>query len=245
MISLSRQLGSSSPCGYLPEQRSRLEFEEFLQISPEEYRVRMDQGWRRFGRTLFRPRCRACSACQPLRVDVARFRPDRSQRRTRKQNEGTVRLRITEPSADPDTLDLYHRYHAFQEVARDWPSHADNDAESFIQSFLDNPFPTWQCRYEWNGRLIGTGFVDNLPAALSAIYFVYDPDYRDRSLGTWNILSLIDHAKNQGIPFVYLGYYIAGCRSMAYKSRFLPNQVLGLDGKWRDFRTRTNLPPNS
>ncbi len=237
MISLWHNLGSSSRCGYLPEQKSRMEYEEFFRISPEEYRQRMFQGWRRFGHTLFRPRCRACSACQPLRVDVARFRPDRSQRRVRKQNEGSVQTRITEPSADPDTLALYHRYHAFQEDARDWPSHEDEDAESFERSFVQNPFPTWQWRYDWEGQLIGSGFVDQLPDALSAIYFVYNPSHRERSLGTWNVLCLIEHAKNLGIPFLYLGYYIAGCRSMAYKARFLPNQILGSDGNWHDFRT--------
>jgi len=35
---------------------------------------------------------------------------------------------------------------------------------------------------------------------------------------------------------VYLGYYIEGCRSMEYKGKFGPNQVLGLDGQWNNFK---------
>ena len=83
MTPLIRYTARPSRCGYLPDQLARMEYEHVLRIEPEDYRDRMLQGWRRFGHTLFRPRCRACSACQPLRVDVRRFRPDRSQRRVR------------------------------------------------------------------------------------------------------------------------------------------------------------------
>ena len=61
-------------------------------------------------------------ACQSIRIDVARFRPDRSQRRARKANESDLRLEIAEPVAGPDQLDLYRRYHAHQEIARQWPN---------------------------------------------------------------------------------------------------------------------------
>jgi arginine-tRNA-protein transferase len=71
---------------------------------------------------------------------------------------------------------------------------------------------------------------------LSAIYFFYDPRERHRSLGTWNVLCLLDEAVRRGLPFVYLGYYVEGCPSMAYKPRFAPNQVRGSDGVWRAFR---------
>jgi arginine-tRNA-protein transferase len=71
---------------------------------------------------------------------------------------------------------------------------------------------------------------------LSAIYFFYDPDERHRSLGTFNVLNIIESAKQRGIPHVYLGYYVAGCGSMEYKATFRPNQVLGADSEWHDFR---------
>jgi arginine-tRNA-protein transferase len=76
--------------------------------------------------------------------------------------------------------------------------------------------------------------VDVLPAGLSAIYFYYDPDERRRSLGTWNVLNIIEAAARRGLPHVYLGYFVDGCRSMVYKSQFRPHQLLGPDGVWRD-----------
>jgi leucyl-tRNA---protein transferase len=231
-----RYLGDPHACSYLPGQVERLEYDLVLRLSPAEYQERMHQAWRRFGRTLFRPRCRACAACRPLRVDVARFRPDRSQRRARRDNAADIRVEVGPPAVDEARLALYRRYHAHQAQAKGWPDHQGEDAASYRQSFLDNPFPTQEWRHWLGGRLVGVGYVDVLPAGLSAIYFFYDPDHRDRSLGTWNVLSLIEHAAARGLPHVYLGYYIAGSRSMSYKARFAPNQVLGPDGHWRDFR---------
>jgi arginine-tRNA-protein transferase len=76
-----------------------------------------------------------------------------------------------------------------------------------------------------------------LAGGLSAIYFVYDPDERGRSLGTWNVLCTIEEARRRGLPYVYLGYYVEGCASMAYKMRFAPNQLRHADGTWRYCRT--------
>ena len=75
-----------------------------------------------------------------------------------------------------------------------------------------------------------------LPAGLSAIYFYYEPALRDRSLGIWNVLAVLDHAAARGLPHVYLGYFVAGCGSMEYKAGFVPNEVLGGDGRWHAFR---------
>ena len=237
MESLYRYVAPASPCGYLPEQFWRLEYEHVAALTPAEYMERMLQGWRRFGTVLFRPRCRACTACRSLRVVVERFRPDRSQRRARQANEGVVERRIGLPSVSLAKLLLYDRYHAFQAENKGWPSHPAKDAWGYASSFVDNPFPTQEWCYYLGGRLVGVGYVDDLPGGLSAIYFFYDPSERQRSLGTWNVLSLLAEAAARQIPYVYLGYYVAGCPSMTYKSRFVPNQLLGLDGRWRDFRT--------
>ena len=108
----------------------------------------------------------------------------------------------------------------------------------YDDSFVDNPFPTREWRYYLGEALVGVGYVDPLAIGPSAITFIHDPSHRERSLGTYNVLALIDHARTLGQPHVYLGYYVAECPSMAYKARFATNQVLGLDGIWRDFRVR-------
>jgi arginine-tRNA-protein transferase len=235
MESIFRSLAPPSACGYLPEQTWRLEYELVRDLSREEYLERILQGWRRFGVSLFRPCCPVCSACRSLRVLVDRFRPNRSQRRVRQANQEVVRLSIGTPSVSRAKLDLYDRYHAYQADAKAWPHHSPKDAEGYVNSFVLNPFPTQEWCYYLGSRLIGVGYVDDLPGGLSAIYFFYDPAERQRSLGTWNVLSLLEVAASRRIPYLYLGYYVPGCASMEYKVRFTPNQVRETDGRWQDF----------
>jgi arginine-tRNA-protein transferase len=237
METVARYIVPPSPCGYLPEQQWRFEYEHVVALSPEEYLVRLQQGWRRFGTALFRPRCPACTACRSLRVLVERFRPDRSQRRCRRANEKTAELRIGVPSVTRGKLALYDRYHAYQAALKGWPAHPVKDTYAYASSFVDNPLPTQEWCYYLGNRLVGVGYVDDLPSGLSAIYFFYDPEERARALGTWNVLSILEQAAARGIPYVYLGYYVAGCPSMTYKSRFTPNQIFGLDAQWHDFRS--------
>jgi arginyl-tRNA--protein-N-Asp/Glu arginylyltransferase len=247
METLFRYIASPSPCGYLPEQEWSLEYEYVSEMSAAEYLQRMVEGWRRFGNMLFRPACLACRACRSVRVKAAEFRPNRSQRRVRKANEGVVQLRIGKPRVTPAKLSLYDRYHAYQSEKKGWPEHPPKEAGSYADSFVYHPFPVEEWCYYLEGRLVGVGYVDHLPEppaalakqrveGLSAIYFFYDPDERHLSLGTWNVLCMIDAAVRRGLPHVYLGYYVAGCQSMEYKPGFVPNELRGEDGVWRAFR---------
>lgn len=225
------------PCGYLPDQIWQFQNEFVASMTAAEYFDRMRQGWRRFGHFLFRPRCPFCSACRSLRVDAAKFRANRSQRRNRRLNERSVRLSIGQPAVTPEKLDLYDRYHAFQAAHKGWPDQPPKDAGDYESSYVVNPFATEEWCYTAEGRLVGVTYVDHLPGGLSAIYFFADPEQRQRGLGVWNVLSVIERARALGLPHVYLGYYVAGSESMAYKADFVPNQALGPNGEWADFRT--------
>jgi arginine-tRNA-protein transferase len=198
------------PCEYLSGQTWRYEHEIVASLTAAEYQERLHQGWRRFGHLLFRPRCPKCIACHSLRVDVARFRPNRSQRRNRTLNDGVARLTVGLPSVTRDKLNLYDRYHAHQTKAKGWPAHSQKDPVEYQDGFVDNPFPIEEWRYFLGPRLVGIGYVDRVPDGLSAVYFFHEPDERPRGLGTWNVLCVIDRAAALGLPYVYLGYYVAG-----------------------------------
>jgi arginyl-tRNA--protein-N-Asp/Glu arginylyltransferase len=245
MESLFQYVAPPTRCGYLPQQKWSLEYEYVAAMTTAEYLRRLLDNWRRFGNTLFRPVCPSCRACRSLRVVVPSFRPDRSQRRCRQVNEGAIELRIGKPSVNRAKLALYDRYHAFQAEAKGWPRQSPRDASSYSESFVEHPFPVEEWCYYLKGQLVGVGYVDVLPgpaegtdetaAGLSAIYFFYDPRRREHSLGTWNILCQIEEAARRRLPYVYLGYYVEGCASMSYKTRFKPNQLRGSDGVWSDF----------
>src|SRR5215471_18770695 len=156
-----------STCGYLPDQIWQLEYELFARLSPAEYAARLRAGWRRFGYSLFHNRCPSCASCQSLRVLVDQFRPNRSQRRCWKKNAESVRLHVGRPSVSQSKLRLYDRFHAFQSEHKGWPIHPAKDAASYRESFVDNPFQTPEWCYYLGERLVGVGYVDDLPAPLT------------------------------------------------------------------------------
>lgn len=233
-----RFLASPERCSYLPDQTARLEYAFASEITAGDYAGLMLSGWRRFGHALFRPRCPNCSACISLRVDAARFQPNRSQRRVARANQGPISLAIGEPRVTESRLELYRKFHAHRAMSRGW-SEREEDPASYFSSFVDNPFPTEEWAYSLDGTLVGLGLVDRLPVGLSAIYFVHDPAHAGRGLGVWNILCLIEEARRCSLPHLYLGYWVADCVSLAYKSSFRPYQVLGADGHWQD-----SIPPS-
>ena len=235
MISLVTFTPPPKPCGYLPDQTWQLTYEVMAELAPEEYAERLLAGWRRFGFHLFRPTCPHCTRCQSLRIPVSTFRPDRSQRRCAAANDGDVTLRIGPPTVTDAKLALYDRFHRFQHFNKGWPDNGPESAADYASSYIQNPFDTEEWCYYLGDRLIGVGYVDRLPVGLSAIYFFYEPDERDRAPGTFNVLSVLRRAAELGLPHVYLGYYVEGCRSLEYKARFRPNEVLGADGAWQPF----------
>ncbi len=233
MQTLFTFVSPADQCGYLPDQRWQLRYDVVGELTADEYAVRLRQGWRRFGYSLFRPECEKCRQCRSLRVHVGEFRPSESQRRAWKANRD-VRLEVGTPVVSEEKLRLYDRYHQFQTQFKQWPEHGPETVEDYLESFVVNPFPTEEWCYYVGDRLIGVGYVDALPIGLSAIYFYYEPAERDRSLGTFNVLSAIESASSRRLPHVYLGFHVAGCRSLEYKAKFRPNEVL-TDGQWVPF----------
>jgi leucyl-tRNA---protein transferase len=221
-------------CHYGPDHICACEYLCVGALSSDEYMAYLLAGWRRFGHTVFRQSCSGRNACRSLRVDVAGFLPDRSQRRTRKANDGMVHLRIGTPAVTPEKVALFDRFHADRSETRGWQSYESDDAQEYARIFVLNPFPTQEWCYFLDDVLVGVGYVDHLVGGLSAIYFAHDPRHRDRSLGTWNVLNLIDRARALGLPHVYLGYVCEGCLSLQYKARFRPHQCLDADRTWRN-----------
>jgi len=241
MESLFRYTAPPSPCGYLPTERWSLEYEMVANLSAAEFEARLEQGWRRFGAMMFRPQCPNCKACQSLRVAVEHFKPNRSQRRAWQDNVDQIEVRVGPPSVSREKLRLYDRFHDYQTESKGWPDHPPKDAASYRESFVHNPeFTEEWCYYLPTGngderKLVGVGYADRLPTSMSAIYFFYDPAVRERSLGTFNVLCLMRECALRKLTYLYLGYYVNGCRSLEYKGNFKPNQALAADGRWQAF----------
>ncbi|MFM7539432.1 MAG: GNAT family N-acetyltransferase [Planctomycetota bacterium] len=227
-----RQVQEPHPCGYLPDRLQSLEVILATSVSAAEYQSLMERGWRHFGHVLFQPACQGCVRCRTVRVDAARFAPNRSQRRVAWLNAGAMEPEFNDPHCRPEVLDLYDSWHAAQSDRKGWPLHEPGAEDDFTRSFIRQPFRVEQWEYRLNGALAAVGYVDVLPEALSAVYFFYDSSLLGRSPGIWNILRMIDEANRRGLPHVYLGYLVEGCPGMAYKGNFHPAEYRERGKDW-------------
>jgi arginyl-tRNA--protein-N-Asp/Glu arginylyltransferase len=233
MVVIYRYTEPPDPCQYLPDRQSSQEFELVARISPEEYEARMNAGWRKFGAFLFHPVCADCAECRPIRILADQFTPDRSQRRTLKDN-ADLTVRLAQPTVDADRMALWHRYHAGQAARKGWPAKRTS-TQDYILNFVRNPIPAIEITVYEGETLLAVVLTEITPNVVSGVYHYHDPDRRERGLGTFGMLQTLELARRLGKPYAYFGYYVAGCASMNYKSKFRPCQILGPDGVWRDF----------
>lgn len=216
-------------CSYFPDRLATTRAFWASAIEGELYHQFMDAGFRRSGKVIYQPICTACRRCIPIRVPVAKFSPDKSQRRVWRKNQDLA-VSIDSPAPTEEKYHLYERYR------RQWHNSADgHDYQTFTSFLYDSPVDTIEISYRGAaGKLLGVGICDLCSHSLSTVYFYFEPEESRRNLGTFSALWEIDWAKRAGIPHYYLGYWVSGCGAMEYKSTFRPCELLGTDGIWRE-----------
>ncbi len=217
-------------CTYLQDCEAVIEHRIMLDVDPEEFEQMLERGWRRFGPDYFRPSCRSGCACVPLRVRSSAFKPSRSQERAARHLATRFRMVIGLPAVDEQRLSLFRRWHDSREKARGWES-MEMTVQSFWFTFaFPHPCVREIAYYDDHAsggkKLVGVGICDETPDAISAAFFYYDPDYLRFSPGTAHIVHQIDRARSEGRACVYLGYTVAGCPWMEYKSKFRHHELL-------------------
>ena len=212
-------------CSYLPAETASLEYRVYPQLSIETYSELLERGWRRHGRMLFRPQCPTCTQCRPLRVPVETFAPSKSQRRARHKN-ADITVRLEHATVTPAHVALYNVYHADMAARRGWPG-TPTTSDDYRTAFLAGEYPfAWELRYYRGTELVGLGLIDILPEAVSSVYFYHAPDWRPKGPGVFSLQCEFDLCRQHGIPYLYLGYWIEHCPSMAYKSNYGPHELL-------------------
>lgn len=220
------------PCPYVDGYTARLPLRiPARSLTGEELDERLALGDRRQGIFFYRTECGACRACEPIRIDVQRFEPNRSQRRTLARNDALLRVESGPPSVDPERVQLYNRHKEGRGLGS--PRHPI-DVDGYREFLVASSCQSFELRYYLQDRLVGVAIADRGANALSAVYCYYDPAFERLGLGTYSILKEIELCRAWGLRHLYLGLYIAECATMLYKARFFPHERL-LSGSWREF----------
>ncbi len=222
------------PCPYL---EGRMERKLFTSLQGE-YAERLNdalskQGFRRSQNVLYRPSCAECSACLSARIRVADFEPSRGLKRVARRN-ADLKREATSPWATEEQYALFRTYldsrHADGGMA-------DMDIFEFAAMIEETPIRSRVIEYSRQGEdgkeLAAVCLTDVLDDGLSMVYSFYDPDLATDSLGTYVILDHVDIAREAGLPYVYLGYWVPGSPKMGYKARFPALEVYS-GGTWQD-----------
>jgi leucyl-tRNA---protein transferase len=220
------------PCPYLPGRAEKKLIVELAgRTAPAFYDELSRAGFRRSHRFAYRPACRSCAACVPVRIAVDRFAHTRSTRRVRNANSGLAGVMLA-PRATAEQFGLFAAYQRSRHRDSDMAAMSYADYHSMVE---DSAVRTAIVEIrEPDGALVAVSLVDRLDDGLSAVYSFYDPARERLSLGTWSILWLVDECRREGLPHVYLGYWIAESPKMAYKARFPALERLA-DGGWTPF----------
>ena len=212
-------------CAYLPGKQVRMHYKYVEHASKTFATAVIQRGWRRFGKYFFHPICNGCNECKSVRIEVAPYTYRKSERRTIKRNEKT-QIIVQKPSLTQSHIDLYNKYHAYKHRKDGW-SHRNISHREYNENFVEGAHDFGkEVLYIAEGKLIGVDLIDILDDGISAIYFYYDPDYSKLSLGTYSLLYQIKLAKILELPYIYLGYWVDGCKAFAYKPKFQPQEIL-------------------
>jgi arginyl-tRNA--protein-N-Asp/Glu arginylyltransferase len=187
-------------------------------VAPEGMDELWSRGWRHFGPEFFRYSFVEISGkwevVLPLRVDLEKFEPTKSQRRNLRKNAG-IDLCVRPASLTLEAAALFSRHKT---------RFVENVPDS-LASFLGPAPGTVPCaclelRCQLAGDLVALSFFDLGICSVSSVYGMFEPTHASRGLGIFTLLQEMEWARGRGLRYVYPGYATVGPSHYDYKKQF-------------------------
>lgn len=227
-------LTAPSPCPYLPGREERKVFTHLVGKRGRELNDVLTQGGFRRSQTIaYRPACEGCQACLSVRVVVDEFETPRSYRKIARRNGDLIGIEMPNVASS----EHYALFRSYIEARHGDGGMAQMSMLDVKMMIEDSHVETRLIEYRRrdpdsgitggsSGELLGLALTDLMGDGLSMVYSVFSPDETARSLGTFMILDHVRRARQAGLPYVYLGYWVQGSGKMDYKARFVPQERL-------------------
>lgn len=201
--------------------------------TPEQMDALWAQGWRHFGTAFFRYAVAfhngSLFSVLPLRLNLNRFTPSRSQKRVLARNRDLAVV-IRDSSIDETKEDLFRRHR----------ERFTFNVPDSLYDFLSVRPATVPCRNQevcvYDGsRLLAISFMDIGSRATSGVYAMFDPQEANRSLGIFLILQSVRYARELGCHYYYPGYAYREPSVYDYKKKFSGLEYLDWGKGWQPY----------
>jgi len=234
-MNLLKEFSLEDICSYLKDKKQTTHYKIIENCTVESSQALIERGFRRFGKMYFRPICTDCHECQSIKIDVKNFTFSKSARRVLKK-ASHLQSYMQRPTLTQEHLNLFEKYHLHMQDKKEW-AYNETSPDHYYNSFVSGHEDFgYEILYFDDKRLVAVDLIDVLQDGISSIYFFYDPEYAHLSLGRYSLYKQIKYAQQRDKSWIYLGYYVKECPSLAYKAEYKPFVTLqGRPNEYEDF----------
>ncbi len=218
-------------CPYIPGLTADTERAILADADEAGIELLLKNGFRHFGRFLFRPVCRDCGKCVPVRIPVSSFSSAKNARRSRNRllNKG-FSFSLEDPLPDRQLYTMYLEHKGrFTYPLED----EREDYDLFVDSFFNTTPGAKVLKLSRGKEIAAIGHLDIVGETLSAVYCYWDPRYSSISPGKNMILQEIELSRDLGLSWLCLGYLVEENASMRYKKEYYPLEYSPHPGIWK------------
>lgn len=170
-----------------------------------------------------------------LRVRLEQFAPSKSQSRVLRRNRD-LSLHLRPARIGDEQRGLFHRHKV--RFVDGVPEQLDDFLGPAPEA---HPVPILEFALYDRERLVAASYLALGATAVASLYGIFDPEFSDRSLGTFTLLLELEYARRQGYELYYPGYTLENPSPMDYKKRLHGLEFYEWNQSWLPFERQTSF----